>query len=207
MTTCQVIDTIICPNILSSNSMNELAMKRRLVTRHKFKLLVLILGLAFVFLNGIVYQQAYRFTHYVVDVDAIPRLENLSLLEKLKLVVTGLDVPRPTNHRTPDRVGLSCEVHRIPLSPDEHIEGWYIPHADPLGMVLMFPGYAASKDTLLAPATIFHHLGYAIFLADFRGAGGSTGSDTTLGVREAVDVAETVRYTQSRFALNKPVVL
>jgi len=41
-----------------------------------------------------------------------------------------------------------------------------------------------------------HAAGYDTLLVDFRGAGGSSGSDTTLGVREAEDVAHSVAYAE-----------
>ena len=48
-----------------------------------------------------------------------------------------------------------------------------------------FPGYATPKESLLGAASAFHGWGYTAVLVDFRGVGGSSRSDTTLGVREA----------------------
>lgn len=172
----------------------------------RFRWILLILGLACVLVNFIAYQQAYHFTHYAQDQNVRP-FESLSLLEKIGAGLVGIDVPRPINHRTPASVGLAYEVKQIDLANEDYLEGWYIPRPDARGLVLLFHGYAGSKDTLLAPALIFHDLSYATFLVDFRGSGGSTGSDTTLGVREGIDVAETVRYAQTKLFPGKPLIL
>ena len=47
----------------------------------------------------------------------------------------------------------------------------------------------SAKSSLLDSAKVFNLLGYRSVLVDFRGSGGSTGSSTTIGVRESQDVA------------------
>jgi alpha-beta hydrolase superfamily lysophospholipase len=66
-------------------------------------------------------------------------------------------------------------------------------------VVLLFPGYATPKDSLLGVATAFHNWGYITVLVDFRGAGGSSRGDTTLGVREGTDVALAARWAVGRW--------
>src|SRR5207237_2938162 len=61
-------------------------------------------------------------------------------------------------------------------------------------------------ESLLTPAAAFHEMGYAVLLVDFRGTGGSSGQETTLGVREAADVARAVDYTQHTWPA-RPLVL
>lgn len=74
------------------------------------------------------------------------------------------------------------------------------------GVVLLFPAYAASKQTLLQEIKLLHRIGYATFAVDLRGVGDSSGSDTTLGRREAEDVAATVDYVTKTFD-NPPIAL
>ena len=71
--------------------------------------------------------------------------------------------------------------------------------SDKQGMVLLFPAYAASKQTLLQEVKLLHRLGYATFAVDHRGVGDSSGNNTTLGRREAEDVAVTVDYVTQTF--------
>jgi len=132
------------------------------------------------------------------------------------VVITGVRVPRPENVRTPEAVGLTYETHTISLPKGEFLEAWFSPVnqstalsspvAASRGVVLMFAPYGGSKQSLLASGQIFHELGYDVLWVDFRGAGGSTGSDTTLGVREGEDVAYAVWYVEQTWA-GKPVVL
>ncbi len=81
-----------------------------------------------------------------------------------------------------------------------------MPHSQPHGIVLMFPGYAESKESLLAPAAALYEMGYDTLLVDFRGAGGSSGQDTMLGVREGNDVALAVDYARHNWP-GRPIVL
>ncbi|UBF27196.1 alpha/beta hydrolase [Kovacikia minuta CCNUW1] len=171
---------------------------------HKALLLTLLTsGFA---VNGIAWMQAYSMTHYVAGGERTTRPEKLSLAEKVGVVLTGVRLPRPANHQTPEQIGLGYETIQIEISNEEKLEAWFVPVASTRGIVLLFPPYGGSKQTLLAPGKILHDLGYELLLVDFRGVGGSSGSDTTLGVREAKDVARAVAYTQQRWS-GRPIVL
>ena len=54
----------------------------------------------------------------------------------------------------------------------------------------MFHGYAGEKSSLLERAEEFIKLGYSIFLVDFMGSGGSEGSSTSIGYKEAEQVKD-----------------
>ncbi|MEL6383203.1 MAG: alpha/beta fold hydrolase [Cyanobacteria bacterium J06626_18] len=157
-------------------------------------------------LNGIAWMQARAMTHYVEGGDRTAKPESLSLAGKAWIVLTGVRLPRPTNERSPAALDLPYETHVIDLPPNERLETWFIPAENSRGVVLLFPPYGASKQTLLAQSQIFHELGYSTLLVDFRGVGGSSGSDTTLGVREGEDVAYAVRYAEQHWP-GQPIVL
>ena len=171
--------------------------------------------------NGIAWMQARAMTHYVPGaVIRTRKPELLSNREKAWIVLTGVRVPRPINTKTPETVGLSYETHTIELPDGEYLEAWFSPaenagksHDSVLaedivaqGTVLLFPPYGGSKEALLAPGKIFHELGYDVLWVDFRGAGGSSGSETTLGVREGEDVAHAVRYIE-QIGTDQPIIL
>lgn len=121
----------------------------------------------------------------------------------------GLGLPRPTSSKLPSDVGFEYVTQRIPINRSEWLETWFIPAQRPVstGTVLLFPGNGGSKaKQLLAPTEVFHRLGYDTLLVDFRGVGGSSGSTTTLGVREAKDVALALSYAQ-RSNFQRPFVL
>lgn len=116
---------------------------------------------------------------------------------------------RPTNAKLPSDVGLKYTTQRIAINQNEWLETWFISAQTSVsrGTVLLFPGNAGSKSKqLIAPAQIFHDLGYDTLLVDFRGVGGSSGNTTTLGVREAKDVALAVNDAQ-RANLKRPYIL
>jgi pimeloyl-ACP methyl ester carboxylesterase len=71
---------------------------------------------------------------------------------------------------------------------------------------MLFPGYSAAKDTLLPEAVALQSIGFDVLLVDFRGAGGSSGRDNTLGIREAEDVAAVVTFARDRWAGRRTVL-
>lgn len=185
--------------------------------RFPFKLFTWKIGLGSLLLftiafNGVAWMQARAMTHYLVGEGIVrsKKPEELSVAEKAWIVLTGVRVPRPVNERTPESVGLSYETHRIDFDSEDdseaYLEAWFTPAENSKGIVLLFPQYGGSKEGVLSPAQAFHSLGYDIFLVDFRGAGGSSGSTTTMGVREGADVAQAVSYVQQTWS-DQPVVL
>jgi uncharacterized protein len=120
----------------------------------------------------------------------------------------GLGITRPTSHNLPSKIGLEYVTGRIPISQTEWLETWSIlAKSNSKGTVVLFPGNGGSKaKQLLPPAQVFHALGYDTLLVDFRGVGGSSGNTSTLGMREAEDVALSVNYAQ-KLSLKRPFVL
>ncbi|MEO8287705.1 MAG: alpha/beta hydrolase [Chloroflexota bacterium] len=168
-------------------------------------LLALLIGV--LALNCVAWMQAWAMTHYAPAGVRTPKPEEMSFGEKIGAVLTGVTVPRPQNEHTPSDVGLLYETNTIPAGNEgETIEGWYVPGEVASAIVLMFTGYGESKESLLTEAAALHGLGYDLLLVDFRGAGGSTGATTTLGVREADDVAIATDYAQSEWP-NRKIVL
>jgi alpha-beta hydrolase superfamily lysophospholipase len=160
----------------------------------------------FVVLNGIAWMQARAMTHYSPGSVRSPRIEDMTTLEKGWAIVAGVSVPRPSNSHTPANAGLAYETRRIDAGGGEQLEAWYVPAPEPARIVLMFPGYAESKESLLGAAAALHGLHYDTLPVDFRGEGGSSGQDTTLGVREGTDVAIAFRYARHVWP-SRPVVL
>jgi alpha-beta hydrolase superfamily lysophospholipase len=146
--------------------------------------------------NGLAWMQARAMTHYAAAGQRTAQPEALTLPEKVGAVLTGVTIPRPENRHTPADVGLAYEVRQIPLGVGEQLEAWWVPQAAPHGTAILFPAYASSKESLLHPTAALYARGWAALLVDFRGVGGSSGQDTTLGVREAADVARAVAYAR-----------
>lgn len=153
---------------------------------------LVVLLLATLAANGGAFLMAWRLTHFQPVMGGGP-LDTLALA-------------RPENRLTPRAIGLEYQIHRIELANGDTLEGWYVSHPRPRGLVAMFHGHAGAKDNLLTQAQRLHELGLDLFMVDFRGSGGSSGTDTTIGLRESDDVLATVAYLKSRWA-ERPVIL
>ena len=149
-----------------------------------YRRLLWALLLAIVFLNAVALFHAYKFTHF--DPTATRRIEAstpLSVGEKLGLLLTGADMPRPKNKTKP-----RLPYQTVRLQSNKRIECWYIPRDSARGTVALFHGYGGEKSGMIDKAEVFHQLGYNTLLVDFMGAGGSEGVQTTIGFKEAEQV-------------------
>lgn len=169
-------------------------------------LVVVLLVVVIVGVNVMAWMQARALTHFTEVNDQPPQIEQFALGEQLQVAVFGIPVPRPVNEFTPADGGYAFDTHMIPLPDDQWLEAWAVTQTEARGMVLLFPGYAASKQQVLIAAQVFFTAGYSVLLVDFRGVGGSSGSTTTLGVREAEDVAFAVAYARQQWA-EQPLIL
>jgi alpha-beta hydrolase superfamily lysophospholipase len=120
--------------------------------------------------------------------------------------MAGVRLPRPENQRTPRDVNLGYERHLFPGAHGLPLEAWLIPRTNARGTVVLFHGHAASKDSLLREARVFHDQGFRTLLVDFHGSGGSGGNETSVGFHEARDVTESFRYAR-KLPDSGPVVL
>jgi uncharacterized protein len=178
------------------------------------KLLLLALLATGIGINAVAWMQARAMTHYVTGKERTAKPEKLSWLDKVGVVFMGVRLPRPVNYQTPANLNLSYKTYRVAvdgpaIAEPAYLETWFVaaPSAQKArGVVLLFPPYGGSKSSVLAPAKTLHNLGYHTLLIDFRGAGGSSGSDTTLGVREADDVVMAVADAHRRWP-GQPIVL
>jgi len=144
---------------------------------------------ALLLLNGVAFMHAWRMTHYVAAGVTTRKPEELNVLDKVLVLVTGVTIPRPANRRTPADEGLPYATERFSASDGVGLEAWRVPAAAPLTRVLMFHGYKGAKAGLLREARVLHDLNCEVVLVDQRGSGGSDGSVTSVGWFEALDVA------------------
>jgi len=165
-----------------------------------------VLSIAFVAVNGAAYIAARTMTHYVPDAVRPHIHMPMTAWDKTRLFLGTLSLPRPMNHLTPADRKLDYETLHFPGSHGLQLEAWRIPGQRGQPVVLLFPGYCASKDSLLNYAREFHGLGYEAWLVDFHGVGGSQGHTTTIGWYEADDVAAASREA-SRYRPDAPQVL
>jgi alpha-beta hydrolase superfamily lysophospholipase len=161
-----------------------------MTSRLFFKRFLWFLLLLIFCINVVALFHAYKLTHF--DATATRKIENaygLSTADKLGLVLTGADMPRPKNKTWPAR-----PYQTVRLKSNKAIECWYIPRDSAKGTVALFHGYGGEKSGMLDKAEVFRQLGYNTLLVDFMGAGGSEGVQTTIGYKEAQQVKTCVDY-------------
>lgn len=143
----------------------------------------------FVLLNVFAAFHAWKFTHFTDT--AAPRTDpnKLGIAGKLKTICFGVDNPRPVNKHKPNR-----PYKTIHLQSRERLECWYMQTPAARGTVALFHGYSGEKSAMLSRAYELMALGYNTMLVDFMGSGGSGGNQTTIGYKEAADVAAAYRY-------------
>jgi alpha-beta hydrolase superfamily lysophospholipase len=151
------------------------------------------------FLNFLAYRHAYAITHFAA------RPGPVSPLRRALLLLRGVVHLRPTGAATPHDEGLASTTH-VFAGATVPLEGWHVPHAREAGVVLLFHGYRSCKAELLPEARAFHELGYDTFLVDFPGSGGSGGTRTTIGYREASDVARAADHVRRQWP-GRPLLL
>jgi len=179
----------------------------RWMRTHRKTALGMFLLFVFLLLNLVAFLHSRAMTHFAPEGVRTAKPEFLSILGKAQVLLTGITVPKPSaGNTTPKDVGLPFEVHHLPGKNEVELEAWYVPCSRPQGLVLLFHGYAGCKADLLNVAVELHALGYASLLVDFRGSGGSSSSETTIGVTEAEDVALALDYAQSRWS-GQPLIL
>lgn len=158
---------------------------KRLFKRSAFALL-----LVFIIANIVAFMHAYRFTHFsdtAKSRTADPH--DLSWGEKIGILFTGIENPRPQNTEQPTQ---SYSV--ISVNSTERLECWKIPVDNARGTVVMFHGYAGKKSSLLHRAQILNDMGFNTILVDLMGSGGSGGSVSTVGYDEAEQVKDCFEF-------------
>jgi len=169
--------------------------------------IILLLLAGFAAFNIVAYNQAYTMTHFTEGGAKTAKPEAQKGLGKFKVLLTGVNLPKPVNKLKPSDFGLQYETRRIAVNKDVELEAWYLPCDDSKGLVLLFHGYGECKDGLLKEAKVFHDLGYSTFLTDFRGSGGSNQRVTTVGFLESEDLVKTVEYIAALRKPNRPLIL
>lgn len=167
----------------------------------KRKLLwLLLLGLLAV--NAVAFLHAWRFTHFTDEAGTHTKNpEQLSVVDKAGLLLTGIKNPKPRNQAVP---AFAFRTVSIP-SPNGRLEAWYSSVAHAKGTVALFHGYTSNKSKLLTEAGVFRQLGYSVLLLDFSGNGGSEGFQTTVGFRESADVAAAFAFLRQQSP--SPIIL
>ena len=160
------------------------------VLRKTIKTTLWSLLVIFILTNVIGILQAYNFTHFYKDGERFDPNKQFSTLQKLRMIVAG-----PKNLRAENTSVPPHHYTTINIKSNVNLECWYIKTAKPAkGTVILFHGYMAMKSRLIVRAEPFLQNGYNCLLVDFMGSGGSEGNNTTIGYKEAWEVADCYNY-------------
>ncbi len=114
----------------------------------------------------------------------------------------------PSRHHfaTPDRIGLTYEPVEIRAADGIKLDGWFLPAPQRRGVLLFFHGNAGNISHRLESLKIFHDLGLAVLIFDYRGYGRSEGKISEPGIYR--DAEAVWRYlTEERNVRQEEVVL
>jgi uncharacterized protein len=174
--------------------------------KRRFGMAAAVLVAAFAALNLVAYRQAYAMTHFSTGGPRTGNAENLGFGQKLKTLLCGIDLPRPRTTLAPASLGPACRALTFAGADGVRLGAWYCPVRPESPLVILFHGYGDEKTGTLNEARVFLELGLSVFLVDFRGSGDSSESYTTVGYKEADDVAAAVRYAKAGLPHSKLVL-
>ncbi len=106
---------------------------------------------------------------------------------------------------TPLAYGLEFETHRIGTKDGERLHAWWVPVGNARGTVLVLHGNAGNISHRVDYLRMFHRLGYASLIVDYRGYGESSGSPSEEGTYRDADSAW--RWLMSRGIAPKDIVI
>src|SRR6185436_10280618 len=104
------------------------------------KLFVAALTSALVSVNILAFVQARAMTRFVEDGERTARPEQLSLVERVSVILSGVNIPRPRNLSTPAKYKLDFQVQRFASRDGSNLEAWYVPGREDRPVVLLFHG-------------------------------------------------------------------
>ena len=108
---------------------------------------------------------------------------------------------------TPRAVGLDFEEVWLDAGHRVRLHGWFVGRVEPKGVALILHGNAGSIALRLDWLRMFHELGYASFIVDYRGYGRSSGRPTEEGTYEDAQLAWTHLTTVRGFAPREIVLV
>lgn len=164
------------------------------------------LAIAFAGLNTLSYNHAHAMTNFTMSDSRTAKPETLSLWSKMKILFHGVNIPRPNSNRTISELGVKCEALKVNEPESITLDTWYCNRGANTTLTILFHGYAAEKTSTIEEAKSFLDLGSSVLLVDFRGSGHSSESYTTIGFREADDVAAVFNYANTQLP-HKKIIL
>lgn len=93
------------------------------------------------------------------------------------------NIPSRALTASPGDIGLAYEDVELTTEDGVRLHGWWIPHPQPRAALLHLHGNAGNISHRLELIRIFHDLGLAVLIFDYRGYGRSRGKPDEAGTR------------------------
>lgn len=163
-----------------------------------------IVGLALVVApNVLAWHHARAMLVFADEGARTPPPEKLGRLGKLRTVLFGVTIPRPSARAVPADYGLVAREHVVdgPIGPLSVLETGAGDR-----VVLLMHGYAGERSETFRTARRLVDLGYRVVMPNLRGTGTSAGRGTTLGWGEAEDARAVARWIGDELRDPAPVL-
>ena len=90
---------------------------------------------------------------------------------------------------TPAQLGIPFEPVTLTAEDGVRLDGWYLPATDARATLLFFHGNAGNISHRLSSLALFHQLGLAVLIIDYRGYGRSEGEPSETGIYRDAEAA------------------
>jgi hypothetical protein len=97
--------------------------------------------------------------------------------------------PFSTLQATPKDAGLTYEEVHLTTIDNVRIHGWFVPHDHPRATLLFLHGNGGNISHRLEKLAMYHQLGLAVFIIDYRGYGLSQGNPSEQGTYRDAEAA------------------
>ncbi len=99
------------------------------------------------------------------------------------------DTPSREIVATPAQAGLAFEPVTLTTEDEVNLDGWFLPHDQARATLLFFHGNAGNISHRLESLRLFHDLGLAVLIIDYRGYGRSGGAPSEAGIYRDAEAA------------------
>ncbi len=170
------------------------------------RILAALIVFGIIAVNIVAYRHAHAMLHFSSGGGKTAKAEHLSNSEKIKVLLNGVNLPRPHTDVPPTVLGSLARTVTIPCSYGVKLGAWFCPCEATSPLVILFHGYGAEKSGLIREAQAFLKMKHSVLLVDFRGSGESSEDYTTAGFREADDVVAAIGYVREHLSPPKVIL-
>lgn len=175
------------------------------IRRTIIALLMIVLLLA-VFANALAWRHARALMRFTGQRAYKPKLETVKSEDKLRLLFSGVEMPRPESSKTPADLAPGCMQMKVSEPGGITLGAWYCNQGSNTALVILFHGYTEDKTVQIPEAKRLLAMGISVMLVDFRGSGESSENYTTIGYREAEDVVAAMQYARQNLPHEKIIL-